>query len=184
MTNEHQRNPSIHPIKRADGYVEVPLDRCLRCFTLHDEEKGYCYNCGNTSGYSFRVTDLHDLTKVRCAYHPGVKSTNICGQCGEPLCESCIGQPAYSFLSGRPFITCNKCMITMKNIYSEYLKIMESKMCCSKHPAIRSVAKCIECRIPICEACGYSITTGVFIKKTAGPYCLTCHNSTLSIRRR
>jgi hypothetical protein len=151
-----------------------PMDRCLRCFTPHEENCGICPTCGNIEPIQFYDTFSMKST-IKCIKHPKRQAIGYCALCYKPFCRECILRIGHSFTVEIPYYYCSDCCNKYEKIEKEFFLNLEKKGVCAKHRGLKAEYKCIWCKLPLCESCAYFKVAGIWNKiKGEGPYCLTC----------
>jgi len=171
MSNEKQQQGIWDPSEVG------PFDRCIKCFTLYNDNFAFCSFCGHVS----TVFDTpRETSGVKCHIHSSIQVIGCCCLCAEPICEDCKEKEHYSIAGGfHNLYYCRNCVKKAEDIKKEFSRKTKEQKLCAKHHDRKASFDCIECGLALCNECSYFTNKGWFRKKLGeGSYCLSCFRKT------
>ncbi len=162
--------------------VVGPLDRCIRCFTLHSDDSAFCGWCGKISTV-FKTK--FDTTNVFCHAHNRRGAVAYCCLCQKPICNDCVEKEHWSFAAGDQLFQCKSCLLKSQELEESFKRNLRTGEFCPKHREVKAVFLCSACGIPSCPYCSYFVDAGWLRKKLGdGPFCLSCFRTATQKRQR
>ncbi len=151
--------------------LPMSITLCSTCWTVLQDTKAYCNNCGQKSG----IFETQWPMNKKCNVHQNIRAIGVCNLCCEAVCAECttIRQGGVLNLM-QPIYECNNCLNNIQILTSEFNKLKTSSNC-NRHFDLKGIHTCKTCYLSICDYCTYYPVKGFFTKRAVNEtYCFYC----------